>query len=149
INGRPIINGWLVPHCKVGKFKPPEGHEAELFVEYLEDKAYFTLFENDPDEQTCTSEAECNAVGLACRAGICGIRQPSGREPFKAKPEEVWVMGDNRNNSHDSRSWYNNNGGGVPFENIKGRAMFVWMSFGPGGAVQKDRLFVNVLGNPK
>jgi signal peptidase I len=28
INGRPIINGWLVPHCYVGQFY--ESHAAEL-----------------------------------------------------------------------------------------------------------------------
>jgi signal peptidase I len=58
-------------------------------------------------------------------------------------------MGDNRNNSHDSRSWRGGLGAGVPFENIKGRAMFVWMSFGPGGGISQDRLFVNVMGRPK
>ena len=44
-------------------------------------------------------------------------------------------MGDNRNNSHDSRGWWEGKGGGVPFENIKGRALIVWMSFAP----QRDR----------
>ena len=26
--------------------------------------------------------------------------------------------------------------------------MFVWMSFGPGGGIAQDRLFVNVMGRP-
>jgi signal peptidase I len=143
IDGRPIINGWLVPHCYVGPFKY-ENRVAELFVEYLEDKSYFTLFDSNPDEQTCSSAEECGA-GLACKGGLCGIHQG----PFKVAPEEAWVMGDNRNNSHDSRSWRGGLGAGVPFENIKGRAMFVWMSFGPGGGIAQDRLFVNVLGRPK
>jgi signal peptidase I len=64
-------------------------------------------------------------------------------------PGEVWVLGDNRNNSQDSRAWFGGRGGGVPFRNIKGRAMFVWMSFGPDGGITVDRLLVRVLGRPR
>jgi signal peptidase I len=142
INGRPVINGWLAPHCHVGQFHY-ENRTAELFVEYLGDRSYFTLFDVDPDEQRCGSNEECGA-GLACRGGVCGILQG----PFHVAPEEVWVMGDNRNNSHDSRSWYGGRGGGVPFENIKGRAMFVWMSFGLGGEIVQERLFQDIHGQP-
>jgi len=142
INGRPIINGWLVPHCYVGPFQY-DGQPAELFIEHLEDRSYFTLFTSNPDEKTCASGTECEG-DLACRSGICGFLQG----PFKAASAEAWVIGDNRNNSHDSRSWRGGLGAGLPYDDIKGRAMFVWISFGPGGNVAQDRLFVDLHERP-
>jgi signal peptidase I len=146
INGRPIINGWLVPHCYVGKFGR---NQDRLYVEFLEDKSFLTLYAQDamqgdgPDKPACKVQDDCG-LGQTCRAGICGHHQG----PFKVRPNEVWVMGDNRLNSHDSRTWRGGQGAGVPFENIKGRAMFVWMSFDPNGGVASDRLFVQIMGPP-
>jgi signal peptidase I len=42
-------------------------------------------------------------------------------------------MGDNRNNSHDSRMWWGGRGGGVPFDMIRGPALFLWLSVGDHG----------------
>lgn len=41
---------------------------------------------------------------------------------YRVGPDEVFAIGDNRDNSRDSRFW-----GGVPFGNLKGRASVVWL----------------------
>jgi len=128
-NGHPLINGWRVPDCHIGSYTYHEGTDSgtktsELWMEFLGPYAYITQYE---DERT--SEP---------RQG-----------PYHVKPGETWVMGDNRNNSSDSRAWNGGRGGGVPDANIKGRAMFVWLSFGSDGGVTWDRLATNVLGRPR
>ncbi len=106
-NGHPFLNGWEVPSCKVGPWKYKEEsdnaeHEGDLYVEFLERSAYLVFF----DKQALSSEEQ---------------------GPFVAKPNEWWVLGDNRNNSHDSRMWFGGEGGGVPNANIRGRAGVVWL----------------------
>ena len=135
-NGHPWLNGWEVPHCFVGVYSYNESntenemptplmrHEGDLFVEYLGDKSYLTLYDH-------------STGGYSDHQG-----------PFKAKPGEVWVMGDNRNNSHDSRMWWNYKGGGVPFQNIRGRALFVWLSTFDGKS-DWSRLGTPVMGRPR
>jgi signal peptidase I len=155
LDGRPIINGWRPPECKVGTYKHSWGdgalsqHGGDLFVEYLAGEAFLTFFDHamspstPSDRRSCSRDADCEP-GLACRAHLCGDYQG----PYQVKPGEVWVMGDNRNNSHDSRGWWEGKGGGVPFDFIKGRALIIWMSFAPQG-IAWDRIGITVMGRPK
>lgn len=56
-----------------------------------------------------------------------------------------WMMGDNRNNSEDARTW-----GFVPFNHVVGKPVFIWMSWdGVNGKVRWDRVFTTVGGSGK
>lgn len=56
--------------------------------------------------------------------------QPFG--PYTVPQGTVWVLGDNRNNSEDSRFA---DVGPVPFERLVGRALFIYWPFGETGIV--------------
>ncbi|MEE2829377.1 MAG: signal peptidase I [Myxococcota bacterium] len=52
-----------------------------------------------------------------------GVQSGENFGPVTIRPGHFFAMGDNRDNSSDSRVF-----GQAPIENIKGRAMFVWLS---------------------
>jgi len=59
--------------------------------------------------------------------------------PTRVPENRVFVMGDNRDNSHDSRFW-----GTVPYELIKGKALFIWLSYGGVEGIRWRRFFKSV-----
>jgi signal peptidase I len=54
--------------------------------------------------------------------------------PMMVPPDNYFMMGDNRDNSEDSRYW-----GFMPRDYVKGKALFVYFSFGEGGGLGSIR----------
>jgi len=68
---------------------------------------------------------------------------------YTFKKDYYWLMGDNRNNSQDARSW-----GFVPFDHVVGKPVFIWMSWDTNGQglknkIRWERLFTTVHGSGK
>jgi len=65
---------------------------------------------------------------------------------YTFKQDYYWMMGDNRGNSQDSRSW-----GFVPFDHVLGKPVFVWMSWDSNAKglnkIRWNRLFTTVSGD--
>ena len=98
--GQLRINGWLQPRCRVGELHFTDNEHkiervADLYMDFLGEHRYLTLHQLD-------HEAEHQG-------------------PFHVNQGELFMMGDNRTNSHDSRAW-----GGAPFDNVRGRAGYIW-----------------------
>lgn len=116
LNKRLTINGKPVPTTALPEYFDEDAMRYfPLFEETLGEKKHRLL--NDPDRPAVVLGADEFAHRKNCRYSVEGVvcKVPEGH---------YFMMGDNRDNSLDSRYW-----GFVPDTNIVGKAFFVWMSF--------------------
>jgi signal peptidase I len=116
LNKRLSINGVPVESHQIADFFDEESMRyAKQYEEKLGEQPHRLLINDDrpafipgasefPNRENCRYSVE----GVVC----------------KVPPGHYFMMGDNRDNSLDSRYW-----GFVPDQNIVGRAFFVWMNF--------------------
>lgn len=120
-----FVNGKKIPRCRVGDQK----YRSRTFTQNWVDAMGELWVEKHGDHIYTVLEEP-------------GMSRPFG--PITVPPDRLFVLGDNRDNSNDSRYW-----GTVPFDAVKGRAMFIWWSNRRPYGFQWDRIGKIIMGEPE
>jgi signal peptidase I len=92
----------------------------------------------DRSSAPCPADAEaapCTIWNERSHQVMDTARPGADFAPHTVPPGKVFVMGDNRHNSNDSRVW-----GYVSLDLVVGKVLFIWWSREPHGAIRRDRI---------
>jgi signal peptidase I len=116
LNKRLSINGEVISAAAVPEFFDEDVMRYfKQYEETLGSHKHRLLI--DDDRPAFVAGADDFVFKQNCRYSVEGV-------VCKVPPEHYFMMGDNRDNSLDSRYW-----GFVPEANIVGQAFFIWMNF--------------------
>ncbi|MGH7884878.1 MAG: signal peptidase I, partial [Thermodesulfobacteriota bacterium] len=125
-NRQIYINGEILKQEYIGSY------------EYLDDN---TPISTDEYEQSFLTGNKSNVI---YRKGLSSTTQGYTKFPITVPQGNIFVMGDNRDNSYDSRFW-----GFVPIQNVSGKAFLIHWSWDFNnsnivGKVRWNRIFSDI-----